>query len=128
MQFMSPENAKAIQDSGVTLQLHTHRHRLPLSDAGVRSEIQDNRAALGGICATPLDHFCYPSGQYSKVQFPWLKALGIRSAVTTERGLVAKDCDRLALPRLLDSEAMTETEFEAEMSGFLHVLRRLIRS
>jgi peptidoglycan/xylan/chitin deacetylase (PgdA/CDA1 family) len=125
--FMNAREAGRLAAEGVSLQLHTHRHRFPADRDQALAEINDNRESLARITDGSTPHFCYPSGEYHRDQLPWLGSWGIRSAVTTDRGLATRDSDRFALPRLLDSEVATDLEFEAEMSGFRQVLRQLRR-
>lgn len=125
--FMNAGEAGRLAADGVSLQLHTHRHRFPEDRDQALTEINDNRDSLARIVDGPTPHFCYPSGEYHQDQLPWLGSWGIRSAVTTDRGLATRASDRFALPRLLDSEVATDLEFEAEMSGFRQVLRQLRR-
>ncbi|MDB5047941.1 MAG: Polysaccharide deacetylase [Fibrobacteres bacterium] len=110
---------------GVDIQLHTHRHRLPDDKAGLDREIQDNRRVLTALGAKGLDHFCYPSGIWSRPQWPMLAALGVRSATTCEPGFNYPDTPPMGLRRFLDSEAIAQIEFEAELSGFLEIMRKL---
>lgn len=124
--YMSAAEMATLPARGVELQLHTHRHVVPAhgSDA-ISREIADNRAALARIADGPFDHFCYPSGVHDPSHYPYLEAAGVRTAVTTEAGLVRSDTPVYALPRILDSEAITPIEFEAELSGFLDLVRGL---
>ncbi len=126
LQFMTSAEAQRLGAQGVSLQLHTHRHRFPRERSLAEQEISDNRRSLARLSAEPAVHFCYPSGQYSPEQIPWLKELGVRSGVTTKRGLARSSSDRFTLPRLLDFETMTELEFEAEISGFNDLLHRML--
>jgi len=108
------------------VQLHSHRHRVPIDDRqAAADEIDENRSALAKYTHGPFEHFCYPSGVFDPAQFACLSAKGIRSATTTEVGFARSTSHRFALPRLLDSERITPLEFEAEMSGFLELLRRM---
>lgn len=125
LQFMTPAEAQSLAAEGVSVQLHTHRHRFPLERRLAEAEIADNRRSLARLSAQPAVHFCYPSGEYSQEQLPWLGDMGIRSAVTTSRGLARRSSGRFTLPRLLDSESATPLEFESEVSGFREVLRRI---
>jgi len=58
-------------------------------------------------------------------QFDILRVTGIQSAVTCEAGLNYTDTNPYRLYRFLDGENITQLEFEAEMSGFLEIFRRL---
>lgn len=124
--FMTYDEARAVQAAGIDLQLHTHRHHLPIeSGAALAVELADNRRALTDVAHGPLVHFCYPSGEYQAQQLPWLAQAGIVTATTTHSGFNYRDTPTLELRRFLDAENITELEFEAEMSGFLELLRRV---
>ncbi len=124
--FMTYDEARYIQAVGIDLQLHTHRHHLPIeSSAALALELEDNRRALADVAHGPLVHFCYPSGKYQAQQLPWLAQAGIVTATTTRSGFNYRDTPILELRRFLDAENFTELEFEAEMSGFLELLRRV---
>ncbi len=112
--------------AGMDLQLHTHTHRFPGQDrAAAADELQRNRDALAPAAASALVHFCYPSGEYHPGQFSWLQASGMRSATTCLSGFNYPDTERMELRRFLDGENISQLEFEAEMSGFLELLRRV---
>jgi peptidoglycan/xylan/chitin deacetylase (PgdA/CDA1 family) len=123
--FMSPAEAATLPAQGVDLQLHTHRHRFPGRDpAALADEIESNRASLGRVAAGPFRHLCYPSGEYDREAFPQLAALGIASATTTLPGMNDSETSPLELRRFLDSETCSAIRFEAEVSGFLELVRR----
>lgn len=118
----------AVAASGVDIQLHTHRHRLSLVDPEeVGLEIRDNRERLEPIVGHVLAHLCYPSGIHHPRQFPWLEALGLKSATTTRSGFCYPESERFALPRIVDGEDIHPIEFEAELAGVLETVRRVRR-
>jgi len=124
--FASGEELRSLATMGIDLQLHSHRHRFPSDDWQAASdEIDDNRSALAKYAQGPFEHFCYPSGVYDPSQFACLSAKGMRSATTTEVGFARSTSHPFELPRILDSERVTPLEFEAEVSGFLELLRRI---
>jgi peptidoglycan/xylan/chitin deacetylase (PgdA/CDA1 family) len=117
LQLVNIEEARALAAAGVDIQLHTHNHRVSLREERFRREIAENRAWIERVSGGALRHFCYPSG-YCKPEFlPWLRAAGIDSATTCEPGLAAPTCDPLLLPRLVDSSALSESEFRGWVSG-----------
>lgn len=123
--FINKEEAKEMLDHGISIQLHTHRHRFSALDASaVRREIEDNRAALVSVAGESLSHFCYPSGHYSPDQVEILSSLGIVSATTTNPGFNRRNVNLMELSRFLDSERISNLEWEAEMMGFFEVIRR----
>lgn len=123
----TPEELRDLAGRGIDLQLHTHRHRFPPTEADTFREILENRAALERILPGRYDQLCYPSSEYDPVQFPWLRAAGVRSATTCNVGLNPPGTHPLALNRFLDGECVSQIEFEAEVSGFAELCRRAAR-
>jgi peptidoglycan/xylan/chitin deacetylase (PgdA/CDA1 family) len=124
--LMTPQELCAAQSAGVAIELHTHRHRFPRDNETVcRQEIEDNRQSLHQWIGRRPDHFCYPSGDWARSQVPWLEEMGVKSATTCDPGLNSNRSSPHALQRILDSEDMHELEFEAALSGFNDLLRRL---
>ena len=117
------EAAKA----GIDIQLHTHRHHLPLEREPLQKEIHQNRDSLEPIVGHPLKHLCYPSGIYAKPHLDLLAEVGISSATTCDPGFNYANTHQLLLGRFLDGNNISWIEFEAEMWGFAELLR-LLRS
>ena len=123
--LMTMEQLAQLPSEDMDLQLHPHCHRLPRENhKDMESEITKNRTVLERIVSGPLQHLCYPSGKFHPLQFPWLKKLGIESATTCLSGFNYPRTERLALRRFLDGENITQLEFEAELSGFLELMRK----
>lgn len=128
LRIVSRDQIAALAKSDIDIQLHSHRHRFPQdSRADAAQEISDNRAVLEAVVGQKLTHFCYPSGQYAQHQLPWLADFGIKSATTTMAGLNYAPAALYELTRFLDGENIYPIEFEAELSGFLDIVRRLRR-
>lgn len=126
-QIMSPAEIRSLPSDLVEVQLHTHRHRVPLRKASFDREIEDNRRALGSFrVGEKLDAFCYPSGVTDERFLPWLNELSVRTAVTCEAGLATASTDPLLLPRLVDT-GLTRLEFESWLSGVGSLIPRLRR-
>jgi peptidoglycan/xylan/chitin deacetylase (PgdA/CDA1 family) len=124
LHLLTPEEASGLASSGLDIQLHTHRHRMP-SDRGLfRREIEDNRRVIREITGEAATHFCYPSGVYDPTFLPWLRELGVESATTCEPGFSSRETDPLLLPRLVDSSAMSEIEFEGWITGVATAIPR----
>ena len=124
--LMSPEEIRALETDGLDVQLHTHRHTLPLDAATVSREVTENRECLAPLTGTPLQHFCYPSGDWSEGHLPLLASLGIKTATTCDPGLNTATTPPLALKRILDKQDLPAIELEAELCGFKPLLRRLL--
>lgn len=126
MSYMTAKEASELKAYGVDVQLHTHRHIFPDSDfALTEREINENRQVLRGVHSQPLCHFCYPSGEYQPWQTEWLSRLDIVSATTTHPGFNRKGQSALELNRFLDWDGFSTLQFEAEVSGFFELIRRV---
>ena len=125
--LLTPEQLKELGKFGVSIELHTHRHRFPVADEGAaKREIDDNRAALSEWIPGEFRHFCYPSGVWDSRQWPWLHASGIVSATTCVPGLNDRRTPPYRLRRLLDAHCVHELEFEAALCGLTDILRSWI--
>ena len=120
--IMNPEETAKVSRCGVSIELHTHRHRTPRDRSLFEREIVDNRNAITDITGIRPQHFCYPSGDFATEYFDWLRELGVSSATTCELGLAEAGQNAFRLPRLLDTEPMTDLEFDSFLSGFGGVL------
>jgi peptidoglycan/xylan/chitin deacetylase (PgdA/CDA1 family) len=125
LSLMTAEEIRSTAAAGFDIQLHTHRHRFPIDEEAATRELRDNRRWLENTLGTRVEHFCYPSGLWSPEHFAPLTAEGVQSAVTCDPGLNDASTQRLALRRFLDGENIAQIEFEAEVSGYLEILRKL---
>jgi peptidoglycan/xylan/chitin deacetylase (PgdA/CDA1 family) len=126
LHLMTPDEVRKTAEAGIDIQLHTHRHRLPRNAADAEREIVENRAVLEPLVGRRIDHFCYPRGLWCAEHFEPLAKQGVASATLVQPGLNSSSTSRFALRRFLDSEQVSELEFEAEMSGFVELARRAI--
>jgi len=126
--LLTAEQIGQLSREGVIIGLHTHTHNLPTESAeAMRAEITRNRHAVEAITGKRARHFCYPSGVHSEQHPEWLSAAGIESATTCEPGLNDSTTDCLLLSRYLDQEDFSDIEFEASVTGFRYLLRRLLK-
>ncbi|MFM1816886.1 MAG: hypothetical protein RLZ98_3581 [Pseudomonadota bacterium] len=113
------------------VQLHTHNHTLhDFSPVAIRRELDQNSQALSELLGVPADHFrhfCYPSGRTTQSAAQTLRELGLESATTTSQGIAGKRHELHLLPRFLDGDNLSQIEFEAELSGFMDIVRSLLR-
>ena len=126
--LMNKEEIRRLSESGMDIQLHTHRHTFPVDHDVAIKEIRDNATYLESCVKAPLVHFCYPSGIWSEDQWPWLESLNIKSATTCHLGFNSDQSSRYALKRYLDREDISEIEFLAEITGFLTIARFIRKS
>jgi peptidoglycan/xylan/chitin deacetylase (PgdA/CDA1 family) len=124
LSLMNTTELEELSAAGLDIQLHTHRHRFPEDEALAIQEICQNRASLVPFARGPLVHFCYPSGIWSDKQWAWLARQRIASATTCLPGLNYPSTPRLALTRVLDGQNVSQIEFEAELWGYMDLLRK----
>jgi peptidoglycan/xylan/chitin deacetylase (PgdA/CDA1 family) len=120
-QLMTPHEVAGTASS-VDIELHTHRHRVPLDEKLFKREIDDNRRAIGESTTKIPMHFCYPSGQYNSLFFRWLEEADVVSATTCDPALATADTSRFLLPRLIDTCGLMDVEFEGWLAGLSHFL------
>jgi peptidoglycan/xylan/chitin deacetylase (PgdA/CDA1 family) len=128
LQLMNPQEVAELAACGVDFQLHTHRHRAPLNEELFRREIRDNRAHMASLIGGERHHFCYPSGAYRPEFLEWLSKERIVSATTCDAGFATAKSDPLLLPRVVDTGARTDLEFESWVNGIGHFLSRRRRA
>ena len=122
MSLMNLDEAAEIAKAGIDVQLHTHRHRVPLQHDLFIRELRENSAIIESITGTGPAHLCYPSGQYSQKFFPWMEEFGIASATTCDTALANSATERFLIPRLVDTMHLSEVEFEGWLTGVSHFL------
>ena len=115
--IMTAAEARELAAAGVSLQLHTHRHRTPEDEGFFRREIEDNRRRIEAVSSSRPEHFCYPSGLHLPAFSGWLRDNGVRTATTCEPGICTRATDPMLMPRLLDITGVSTTEFAAWVSG-----------
>jgi peptidoglycan/xylan/chitin deacetylase (PgdA/CDA1 family) len=128
LQLMNVDEVKKLAAEGLDFQLHTHRHRAPLSEELFRQEIQDNRVRIASSIGGERKHFCYPSGAYRPEFLGWLAKEEILSATTCDTGFATPETNPLLLPRFVDTTGRTDLEFESWVGGIGHFLSRRKRA
>ena len=125
LQIMTADEIRSLPDDLIDVQLHTHRHRVPVDRALFHREVQDNRQYLEPLRDHGvMDEFCYPSGITNERFLPWLQELGIRVAMTCRPGLASAKSDLLLLPRIVDAWHLSLAEFEGWLTGLSHAFPR----
>lgn len=127
--IMSADEVGSLPKDLIDVQLHTHRHRVPVDRGSFVREIDENRAAIASMTGgAPAVHFCYPSGVTHRSFASWLTESGVVSATTTLPGIASQHSDPLMLPRLVDTVHVSPVEFEGWLTGTSAFLpRRAVR-
>lgn len=81
---------------------HTQSHvrLLQSDDHTALAEMTGDRAALEGLLATPVRHFCYPFGEYASQHLAMARQAGFQTVTTTRRGRSSAKNDLMELPRV----------------------------
>lgn len=121
-QIMRPGEVRAVSDEGVSVEMHTHIHRVFRRRERFLQEIDQNRSAIQAITGKQPQHFCYPGG-FTLPEFAgWLQEAGAASATTCNTGIATARSERMMLPRLLDGSTLQASEFDAWVSGLGQLL------
>jgi peptidoglycan/xylan/chitin deacetylase (PgdA/CDA1 family) len=81
---------------------HTQNHvRLLQSDASAAlAEMTQDKATLEDLLAMPVQHFCYPYGEYAAQHVAMARQAGFQTVTTTRRGRSSGKDSLLELPRV----------------------------
>jgi len=81
---------------------HTRNHvRLLQSEpATALAEMTQDKSALEGLLGTPVEHFCYPYGEYAPQHVEMARQAGFHTVTTTCRGRSVVKGNLLELPRV----------------------------
>jgi peptidoglycan/xylan/chitin deacetylase (PgdA/CDA1 family) len=129
LRLMTPDEVRGIAANPLAdVQLHTHAHRTPADVDEFVAEIRENRWRIEAMTGRPAVHFCYPSGVYRQSYLPALAREGVISATTCDPGIATRTSHPLLLPRFVDTESITDLEFESWVTGAAHWLPRRTRT
>jgi peptidoglycan/xylan/chitin deacetylase (PgdA/CDA1 family) len=129
--YMSGQELLKAAADACRIELHGHVHHYPAGEpAKFRLDLQTCASVIIGTGLPAPRHYCYPSGGFDSAASATLTDLNVVTATTCIPGLVKRvdKASRHYLPRFLDGEDVHMLEFEAELSGFSEILRRVLRS
>jgi peptidoglycan/xylan/chitin deacetylase (PgdA/CDA1 family) len=119
LHLLDADAIRRLHSQSVDFQLHTHTHRVPTDEHHFKREVTRNAERVTAMTGTRPEHFCYPSGEWHRLCFSWLREIGIASAVSTDVGMAARTSNPWCLPRLLDHGAISGIEYETWLCGIL---------
>ena len=105
--YMSWEQIRELQSSGVTIgsQTHTHPHMHRLSNEEVLAEISTSNGRFIEELGLRPELFAYPYGEYSQFVIDSVKDAGFRAAFGQNSGIMHSADDQFQLPRFAFNEA-----------------------
>jgi peptidoglycan/xylan/chitin deacetylase (PgdA/CDA1 family) len=122
---ISPRHALELDRNGVEIGSHTLTHPIltKISDERLHREIRDSRARLESLLKHPVNHFCYPNGDYDHRVLRETMNSGYQSAVTTMSGFCNSGDNLFELRRVHTESDMAH--FAQSTSGFELVKNRV---
>jgi peptidoglycan/xylan/chitin deacetylase (PgdA/CDA1 family) len=117
LHLMNPAELAEVSRDKIDIELHTHRHKLPAHRESFLEEIARNRELIRAATGIAPEHFCYPNGGHRPELPTWLREAGVKSATTCDPGLVSKGTDPMLLPRVTDSNNLSQARFESWLAG-----------
>jgi peptidoglycan/xylan/chitin deacetylase (PgdA/CDA1 family) len=99
--LLTIEQLRDVSHRGITVGAHTITHpRLTQAPPQARwAEVRESKTQLEAIIDGPVEHFCYPYGDYDADVMTVVEEAGFRSGVTTVRGRAHQAEDLFELPR-----------------------------
>ena len=100
--LMTEEEIRQWVSAGQEIGSHTRQHvnLLASDDTDCRAEMTLGKTELESAIGQPVDHFCYPYGQYEPRHVAMARELGFATATTTQRSRCHAQTDLLQLPRI----------------------------
>jgi peptidoglycan/xylan/chitin deacetylase (PgdA/CDA1 family) len=86
------------QEIGSHTLSHPRLTQIPASQA--REEISGSKKKLEDLFGQPIEHFCYPYGDWNKEIRDFVQNAGYKSACITKFGINTAGADRFALKRI----------------------------
>ena len=100
--LMNADQLRQWVAGGQEIGSHTRHHvRLGQADAATcRQEIMQSKAELEGLIDAPVNHFCYPYGEFTPLHTAIAREAGFLTTTTTQRSRVQAGEDMMLLPRV----------------------------
>jgi peptidoglycan/xylan/chitin deacetylase (PgdA/CDA1 family) len=114
---VTDEELRALEAGGVAIGSHgvAHRPLQAMSDAEIRHELADSRAALERALGRAVESFAVPLNWYGRRVRRIAEDVGYRAVMTSEVGSIGADSDRFELRRCL-------VDGRAGLAGLVQVL------
>jgi peptidoglycan/xylan/chitin deacetylase (PgdA/CDA1 family) len=129
--YLSWDQVRLMFRSGVDFGSHTKKGKyLPPIESDTKelwSQIASSKEIIGNELGSNVLYFCYPSGGLTPKIINAVKKAGYEAACTTNRGTDRYNNDLYQLNRIkvTDNDAVKPFHFEAKLSGYYNLFRRL---
>jgi peptidoglycan/xylan/chitin deacetylase (PgdA/CDA1 family) len=100
--LMNAAQLRQWRAAGQEVGAHT-RHHVRLTDADALTNMEEIslcKSELENMTDSPVQHFCYPYGDYTDDHAAMARAAGFETATTTQRSRCQMDMDVMQLPRV----------------------------
>ncbi|MDD4956251.1 MAG: polysaccharide deacetylase family protein [Candidatus Omnitrophica bacterium] len=128
--YLTWEQIRLMMRNDISFGAHTRNNvYLPSikDNAKLKEEIYGAKDDIQRMTGREVDFFCYPTGGFNDGIKDMVKKAGYKGACTTNRGLSTANEDVYELKRVkvTNSDTVQPLHFEAKLSGFYNVFRRL---
>ena len=122
-------NLKEIQEMAPVVDFQSHSKFHPIltncPDEECREEIGGSKSHLTMMLNKPIEHFCYPNGDYSEREVEYAKEAGYRSSRSIDIGWNNVNSDPFRLKAMYVDDDASIYVLIAQISGFFGYLRYL---
>lgn len=127
--FLSINEIKTLKKAGWNIAVHsaTHADFGKLTDTDKKNEIMNSKQSLVKEFGFPLLYFSYPKGRYSDEIVKVVKDSGYTLAVSMDDGLINKETNRYAIPRIGVDATHDFDEFKVLFSPSVIKLRGALK-
>jgi peptidoglycan/xylan/chitin deacetylase (PgdA/CDA1 family) len=125
---LSWDEIRRVAKEGVSFGSHTVDHiRLGLVDEDViRDQLSRSKEMIEMCTGMTVDHFCYPSGSFTRQAMRMARDVGYEAAVTTVEGLNRRGDDLMALRRINLPDTGNKAKLLMDAAGLLG-LKQLLK-
>lgn len=97
------------------------------SDEKSRDEIEDSKKYLEWLLSEPIEHFCFPNGDYTSREIEYVKKIGYKSARTLDVGWNNIKSDPYKLKVMEIQDNISINVLCAQISGLFPYIRRFLK-
>ncbi len=113
---------------GITIGSHTlsHPYLSSLDAVESKNEIIESKKIIEEKIGSPVNYFCYPSGDFGVREMNFVKEAGYLAAVTVAPGKNRPGIDRYLLRRVEITQKDGPADIKAKLSGAFDIIHQLL--